>query len=435
MSERRIDHLSRAGILFIVPRRADEILRRLWPFPPTSIDMEDRMTLYLSRRQALAGSLLAIPALAAFARQGRAAAGGDELARIVAKAIRPVMKEHDVPGMAVAITVQGKRHFHNFGVASKASGQKVSEDTLFEIGSISKTYTATLGAYAQAKGGLSLSDMASKYLPALAGTVFDRISVLDLATYTAGGLPLQFPDDVTDQDKLIAYFRNWSPEFPAGSYRRYSNPSIGLFGHLAARSLNAPFDEVMQGKIFPALGLTRSYIKVPQDQMGNYAYGYSKSGKPVRVTPGAFDSEAYGVKTTAADMLRFLEANIDSTRLDETFRRAIAATHIGYYKVGPMTQGLGWESYPFPVGLDRLLAGNAADMARKANAAEKLDPPVPASDDTLINKTGSTNGFGAYAAFVPAKGIGIALLANKAYPIPARVTAAHGILTALMSPG
>jgi beta-lactamase class C len=51
----------------------------------------------------------------------------------------------------------------------------------------------------------------------------------------------------------------------------------------------------------------------------------------------------------------------------------------------------------------------------------------------LINKTGSTNGFSAYVAFVPAKGIGIVMLANRNYPIPARVRAAHRILTALDS--
>lgn len=385
------------------------------------------MTIYLSRRQAIAGSLLALPALAALRGHAHAA----DLDRIVAEAVRPVMKKYDVPGMAVGITLQGKRHFFNFGVASKASGQKVSQDTIFEIGSISKTFTATLAAHALAQGALSLSDKASKYLPALKGSSFDEISLLDLATYTAGGLPLQFPDSVTDQDKMIAYFKSWKPAHPAGSTRRYSNPSIGLFGYLAARALNQPFDRVMEDQIFPALGLSRSYIKVPSSRMGDYAYGYSKSGKPVRVTPGVLDAEAYGVKTTAADMLRFLAANIDSTPLDEPFRRAIAATHTGYYKVGPMTQGLGWEIYPYPVSRERLLAGNSPDMARKANPAQKLDPPLAPRDDVLINKTGSTNGFGAYAAFIPTRRLGIVMLANRNYPNPVRVEAAHAILSAL----
>ncbi len=77
--------------------------------------------------------------------------------------------------------------------------------------------------------------------------------------------------------------------------------------------------------------------------MDRYAWGMSKAGKPVRVTPGVLDSEAYGVKTTAADMIRFVEANMDGAVLDDTLRRAIAATHAGYYRVGDMTQGLGWE--------------------------------------------------------------------------------------------
>lgn len=389
------------------------------------------MTMHLSRRQALAGSLLAIPALAAFTRPSPAARTDAEIERIVAKAIQPVMKKHDLPGMAVGLTLKGARHFFNFGIASKAGGAKVSEDTLFEIGSISKTFTATLAGYALAKGTFALSDAASKYFPALSGSSFDRVNVLDLGTYTAGGLPLQFPAEVIDQEKMIAYFKNWQPAYPAGAYRRYSNPSIGLFGYLAARSLNEPFDQVMEGRIFPALGLKRSYIRVPKDQMGRYAYGTSKSGKPVRVTPGVFDSEAYGVKTTSADMLAFLEANIDSAKLDEIFRRAVAATQTGHYKVGPMTQGLGWESYPWPISRERLVDGNSSDMALKANRSEKLDPPLAPGPDRLFNKTGSTNGFGAYAVFIPAKAAGLVMLANRTYPNPVRVEAAHRILTAL----
>jgi beta-lactamase class C len=356
---------------------------------------------------------------------------GTEIARVVDEAIRPVMKEHDIPGMAVAVTVRGKRYFFNYGIASKASGEKVTEDTLFEIGSISKTFTATLGSYAQVRGALSLSDSASKYMPALSGSAFDKFSLLDLAAYTAGGLPLQFPDDVTDQEEMVAFYKGWRPDHSAGTHRRYSNPSIGLFGHLVAKSMGKPFEDLMEDDLLPALGLTHTYIDVPQEQMENYAYGYSKDGKAVRVNPGVLDAETYGVKTTAADLIQFAETNIDSSELSEAFQRAIAGTHIGYYKVGPMTQALGWEMYAWPADLDRLLAGNSAKMALETNAATRLEPPLPPRNDVLMNKTGSTNGFGAYVAFVPSEEVGIVMLANKNYFIPARVKAAYAILSGL----
>jgi len=359
--------------------------------------------------------------------------GHDRLAQIVNEVIRRVMEENNIPGMAVAVTTQGKRSFFNYGVASRESGRRVTEDTLFEIGSISKTFTATLASYAEVTGALSFSDKASRYMPALAGSSFDGISLLDLGTYAAGGLPLQFPDGVTDQDTMIAYYRNWRPAYAAGTHRLYSNPSIGLFGHLAAKSMGQPFDNLMEQMLFPALGLKRTYIKVPQDRMDEYAYGYSKDGKPIRVSPGIWDSEAYGVKTTSADLIRFAEANMNGTKLDMTLQRAITATHTGYYKVGDMMQGLAWEMFAYPTDLGQLLAGNSLQVMFKPTALSRFSPPLPPQDNVLINKTGSTNGFGAYVAFVPDKSIGIVMLANKNYPIPARVKAAHQILTALDS--
>lgn len=370
-----------------------------------------------------------------FGPGAHAAEGGsqDRLAQIVNEAIRTVMEENKVPGMAVAVTVQGKRHFFNFGVASKESGQRVTEDTLFEIGSISKTFTATLASYAQVTGALSFSDKASRYMPALAGSSFDQVSLLDLGTYTAGGLPLQFPDGVTDRNTMIAYYRSWRPTYPAGTNRLYSNPSIGLFGHLAASSMRKPFDDLMEHMLFPALGLKRTYIRVPPERMGDYAYGYSRDNKPIRIAPGIWDSEAYGVKISAADLIRFAEANMNGSKLNESMQRAIRATHTGYYNVGDMMQGLGWEMYAYPTDLDRLLAGNSLQVMFKPNEVGRFSPPLAPQENVLINKTGSTNGFGAYVAFVPAKGIGIVMLANKNYPIPARVKAAHQILAALDS--
>jgi len=94
-------------------------------------------------------------------------------------------------------------------------------------------------------------------------------------------------------------------------------------------------------------------------------------------------------------------------------------------------QGLGWEQYAYPVTLEHLLAGNSEAMIFESNPAKKLPAPTMAPSATLFDKTGSTRGFGAYVAFVPGKKIGIVMLANKNYPIAARVKAAHAILDQL----
>ncbi|WP_147462591.1 serine hydrolase, partial [Pseudomonas amygdali] len=67
-----------------------------------------------------------------------------DLDAVVQQAAQQVMQENNIAGMSIAITRNGTQQFYNYGVASKTTGQPVSSDTLFELGSISKTFTATL---------------------------------------------------------------------------------------------------------------------------------------------------------------------------------------------------------------------------------------------------------------------------------------------------
>jgi beta-lactamase class C len=358
------------------------------------------------------------------------AADATKIRDVVDHTIRPLMAQYQVPGMAVAVTVDGQAMFFNYGLASIESKAPVSENTLFELGSISKTFTATLASYAQVLGKLSLDDHPGQYMPQLKGSAIDGASLLNLGTYTAGGLPLQFPDDVTDDGQMLVYFQQWKADAPPGQRRRYSNPSIGLLGRVTAHALKSGFGEAVEQQLFPALGLKQSYIRVPESAMANYAWGYDKANQPVRVSPGVFDAEAYGVKSTSADMIRFVQQNIEPERLADPVRRAVKGTHAGFFQVGEMVQGLGWEQYRRPVTLQRLLAGNS-DMARESNPSRQLNPPQEAPRGTLFNKTGSTRGFGAYAAFVPEQKIGIVMLANKNYPNAARIAAAYAILERL----
>lgn len=358
------------------------------------------------------------------------ASGEAPLTAAVDGIIQPMLKEYRIPGMAVAVLKDGKAHYFNYGVANRESGQRVSEQTLFEIGSVSKTLTATLGAYAVLKGGFKLDDKVSQHAAWLKGSAFDGVTMADLATYSAGGLPLPFPDAVDSAEKMQAYYRQWTPLFAAGTQREYSNPSIGLFGYLAASSLGQPFEQLMSQTLLPGLGLVHTYLKVPAAAMGDYAYGYAKEEKPIRVNPGVLADEAYGIKTSSADFIKFVEANM-TRRGDAAMQQAIAMTHTGFFSVGEMTQGLGWESYAYPVTEQALLAGNSPAVSYKANPVQRFASPKDMGELRLYNKTGSTNGFGAYVAFVPAKGIGIVMLANRNYPNDVRVKAAYAILSKL----
>ncbi|HHN3293312.1 TPA: PDC family class C beta-lactamase [Pseudomonas aeruginosa] len=363
-------------------------------------------------------------------------APADRLKALVDAAVQPVMKANDIPGLAVAISLIGEPHYFSYGLASKEDGRRVTPETLFEIGSVSKTFTATLAGYALAQDKMRLDDRASQHWPALQGSRFDGISLLDLATYTAGGLPLQFPDSVQkDQAQIRDYYRQWQPTYAPGSQRRYSNPSIGLFGYLAARSLGQPFERLMEQQVFPALGLEQTHLDVPEAALAQYAQGYGKDDRPLRVGPGPLDAEGYGVKTSAADLLRFVDANLHPERLDRPWAQALDATHRGYYKVGDMTQGLGWEAYDWPISLKRLQAGNSTPMALQPHRIARLPAPQALEGQRLLNKTGSTNGFGAYVAFVPGRDLGLVILANRNYPNAERVKIAYAILSGLEQQG
>ncbi|MBW3505799.1 class C beta-lactamase [Pseudomonas sp. NKUCC02_KPG] len=379
----------------------------------------------------LSAMTLSLVGLCAFANAALAQNPEPALDAAVQDGARKVMQAYAVPGLVIAVSVNGKQHFYNFGVASKATKEPMSPDTLFEVGSISKVFTATLATYAQAKGQLSLNDTVAKYEPELEGTPFGKITLTHLATHTAGGFPLQLPDSVQNQSQLMSYFKDWKPVYPTGTQRSYANPSIGMLGQIAAKSMNMPFTQAMEQQLFPALGLQSTYLTVPADKMGVYAQGYNKQDEPVRLNPGVLGNEAYGVKTTARDLIHFTELSLGQGDASPTIRQALADTRVGYYRIGPVIQDLIWEQYAYPVELKSLLVGNSDKMAYENNGAIALNPPLVPQQAVWINKTGSTNGFGGYAVMVPSEQKSIVILANKNYPNSARVELAYEILKAL----
>lgn len=351
-----------------------------------------------------------------------------EIKKLVDQNFKPLLEKYDVPGMAVGIIQNNKKYETYYGLQSVQDKKAVNRSTIFELGSVSKLFTATAGGYAKTKGAISFKDTPGKYWKELKNTPIDQVNLLQLATYTSGNLSLQFPDEVQTDQQVLTFFKDWKLKNSIGEYRQYSNPSIGLFGKVVALSMNKPFDQVLEKTIFPDLGLKHSYVNVPKTQMQNYAFGYNQENQPIRVNPGPLDAPAYGVKSTLPDMLSFVNANLNPQKYPADIQHAINETHKGFYQVGTMYQALGWEEFSYPAPLQTLLDSNSEQIVMKPNKVTAIskEPSVK-----MFHKTGSTNGFGTYVVFIPKENIGLVMLTNKRIPNEERIKAAYAVLNAI----
>lgn len=356
-----------------------------------------------------------------------------QVKEIVDKNIRPLMEKESIPGMAVGIIYNGQAQTYSYGLADTKAQVPVSERTLFELGSVSKTFTGLAAGYALTEGLFDLRDSVRKYWPELPAATWDNIQMLNLATYTAGGLPLQLPGSVSDENALKIYYQTWKPQSPPGTVRQYSNASIGLFGHLMVKKSGLTFEQFLTRNILKPLRLQHTWINVPESAQKDYAWGY-RNGEPVRVSPGMLDAEAYGVKSTVKDMVTFMMANMHPEKLASmpVLTQAIEQAQARYFLTDGMYQGLGFEMYNWPADPQNIIAGSHNTVALKPHETQEINPPQPMLSSSWVHKTGSTNGFGAYIAFIPSKDVGIVMLANKSYPNPARVETAFKIINSLI---
>ena len=174
------------------------------------------------------------------------------------------MKANDIPGLAVAISLKGEPHYFGLWAGLEEDSRRVTPETLFEIGSVSKTFTATLAGYALTRTKMRLDDRASQHWPALQGSRFDGISLLDLATYTAGGAAavprLGAEGPGTDPRLLPPVAADLRAGQPAPLFQPEHRPV-----RLSRRAQPGPAVRTAHGAAsVPALGLEQTHLDVPR---------------------------------------------------------------------------------------------------------------------------------------------------------------------------
>lgn len=193
----------------------------------------------------------------------------------------------DNPSIVLGYYKDGKADFYVAGVQNLETKQPATLESIYEIGSISKTFTAMLFAKMALENKVSLdTEIRTLYpdslkLVALDGTA---INFRHLATHTSGlhSYPLGYsPADPgnpyidLDKKKLYGYLSHWGSE-AAGKKYGYSNIGVGLMGEGLAIIEQKPYTQLIQAEILKPLNLSNTYFKVPQEKLKDFADGYQK---------------------------------------------------------------------------------------------------------------------------------------------------------------
>ena len=315
----------------------------------------------------------------------------------------PAVMNQDMPplpsnaGVAIGIWRDTEREIMTYGVARP--------DSLFEIGSISKTFTGLLLARMVAEGEASYDEPVRELLPR--GTVAKpqgpEITLFDLATHRSGlpRMPANFrPVDRTnpyadyDAPKLYAYLKAHGVAKPANPEYRYSNLGLGLLGQALANRAGKSYTDHLRDQITAPLALPDTTVHLSPDQVQRFLQGHNDKNLPVHAWDLDALAGAGAIRSTAGDMLTYLVANLHPER-DPVLQPALTASHhLRANAAGGSQIALAWHYSP---------------------------------EDAAYYHSGATAGFTSYAAFSPQTDTAIVVLTNTgpSFHLPPELIASH----------
>jgi CubicO group peptidase (beta-lactamase class C family) len=258
---------------------------------------------------------------------GRKSVDFDEVQRSLQPVVNAYLQTSGGAGLSIGIYRDGDFYCFNYGEMDQDSHIAPTSRTLYEIGSVTKTFTGILLAQAVEDRKLALEDDVRKYLPgSFPNLSFDGhpIRVKDLASQTSG-LPhnsTKIPDGATPElivrlekendtahflDSLHAVHLDHVP----GRDLQYSNTSFGLLGIILERVYQMPFEELVRNKLARSLGMQNTSILLSNSQEALFALGHAHDGAPrpslILGVPGSG-----GLRSNIDDLLLYARANAEA---------------------------------------------------------------------------------------------------------------------------
>lgn len=345
----------------------------------------------------LASLVVAIASPAPGQSQSRAAQTLPDNASVRRVLAQRADREHKAVGIVAGLIDSTGRRIVAYGSTRKEGGTDVDGDTVFEIGSITKVFTALLLADMVERGEVALDDPVSRYLPAAVRVPQrgDRaIRLRDLATHTSGlpenptnHRPKDWENPFADYtaEKLYQLLATYRLQRDPGAQYEYSNLGAGLLAHALANRAATDYEVLLRQRILDPLALQDTRITLTPVMQSRLAQGHDEKLRPVRNWDGGVLAGAAALRSTANDMLSFLAAALGFTASPLN----AAMTSMRSVRVPTAANGL----------------DNGLDVALGWHVLRE-----PGRE--IISHEGATGGYESFVGFDPDARVGVVVLAN-----------------------
>ena len=272
--------------------------------------------------------------------------------------VQPYLDSELVVGMTIGLLHDGETYFASYGRLSEDNPTTPDENTVYEIGSVSKVFTGVLLADAVTRGEVTLDQPIMSLFPEKV-KLRDNIKAItlrDLATHMSG-LPTT-PENLTIVDPanpyanytladLRTFLNGFRPPRAPGEKQEYSNLAVGLLSQLLAKKAALPFEQLLRERITQPLDMASTSVELNGNQQSrlatpHFADGRATSNWDMPALPGAG-----AIRSTASDMIKFLAASLEPPQspLGESLELAWKVQRESH-SAGEHTLGLCWHVHP-----------------------------------------------------------------------------------------
>lgn len=304
------------------------------------------------------------------------------------------IEKANTAGLSIGIIQNGQFYTYHYGEMDKKTAKLPDDNTFYEIGSITKTFTGTLLAQAILDKKIQLEDDIRQYLPEKYPNLEFKgqpILIKHLANHTSGlqsfpnediskqkGFDPQNPYKHYTSDMVLTYLHKIKLDTTAGLKSSYSNYGAGLLGIILEKTYNTSYEDLVKKYITKPLGMVNTKINISKTDSIWFAKPYNEEGNPSAYWDITGLGAAGAIRSTLPDMLKYAKANMDAPNT------AMSLAQKGTFQDRPNNEiGLFWQLSTTKKG------------------------------QLMTWHNGGTGGFSTFCGFIKAQNLAVVLLGNS----------------------